>query len=112
MQDYERRMIEQVHSWREIASEVPYLKFPASWEVRITPPFGSVDARFRVRKGKAQVSVYLDWYGNAGAVDKPYWEIYPLDGDCGRYYLNETAELLAGIAKSIRQQNKVTKDPT
>jgi len=109
--NYEREVYEQTTKWRGRAQEVPYLKFPESWEVRITPPFGRADARFSVKSGKATVSVYLDFDGNLGYMDQPYWEIHPLDGDCARYYLNETDDLLAGIAQSIEQQN-ATKDPT
>lgn len=105
MKDYEREIVDQVMGWREKAREVPYLKFPADWEVRVTPPFGRADARFSVKCGEATVSVYLDFDGNLGYMDRSYWEIHPIDGDCARYYLHETDELLAGIARSIHQQN-------
>lgn len=106
MADYERRIIDQVNGWRAKASDVPYLRFPADWEIKVTPPFAGADARFTVRCGEATVSVYLDFDGNLGCMERPYWEIYPLDGDCARYYLYETDELLQGIALSIRQQNE------
>jgi hypothetical protein len=41
-------------------------------------------------------------------MDEPYWEIHPLGGDVGRFLLNETDELLAGIAESIREQTRPT----
>ncbi len=101
---YERRILEQTMAWRQRAQLVPFMKFPADWEIRMTPPFAGADARFQVRKGKASVSVYLDFDGNLGAMDEPYWEIHPLGDDCARYLLNETDDLLAGIAESIREQ--------
>lgn len=97
---------EYARNWRQRSGDVPFLKFPPSWEVAIVPPFCGADARFFVRKGKAKVSVYLDFDGRLGCMDTPYWEIYPINGGLARYLLHETAELLAGIARSIRQQNR------
>lgn len=104
MADYKDRVFEQVRGWPEKAREVPFIKFPADWEIRMTPPFAGADARFAVRKDGAFVSAYLDFDSNLGCMDDPYWEIHPIDGDCARYLLHETDDLLAGIALSIKQQ--------
>lgn len=106
MSDYAQEVLEQTNSWRQKANDVPFLAFPSDWQIRITPPFGRADARFSVRKGAANVSVYLDFDGNLGCMDRPYWEVHPIGGDCARYYLYETDELIAGIAESIRQQEQ------
>lgn len=87
--------------WRE---EIPFIKFPSDWEIKIAPPSVGAVIRFQVRKGNAWVSVYLDCYGHLGAVSHPYWEVYPYDGDCFRCYMNNTDELLKAIAKSIKEQ--------
>jgi hypothetical protein len=101
-----RANVERAAQWRERAKLVPFLQFDPSWEIAVIPPFAEADARFLVRKGEAKVSVYLDFDANLGAMDEPYWEIHPLDGDVGRFLLNETAELIAGIAQSIREQEQ------
>jgi len=106
MHDYQQDRIKQMDGWLKRAGEVPYLKFPPSWTIAVIPPFTGADARFFVRKGRAHVSVYLDFDGRLGAMDEPYWEVYPVNGDCHRSLLNETDDLLAAIAKSIRQQNR------
>lgn len=97
--------MEQERKWRERSQMVPGLSFDPSWSVRIIPPFAGADARFVVKSGKAEVSIYLDFDDRLGCVGQPYWEIYPMDGDCARYMIGETTELLDGIAESIRQQN-------
>jgi hypothetical protein len=96
--------VEARAKWRERSALIPYLQFPQHWEVAVIPPYAGADARFLVRCGNAKVSVYLDFDGNLGAMDEPYWEIYPLDGDACRYLLNETNALLEGIAMSIQEQ--------
>lgn len=95
----------QSKNWRDYAFRMPYLKFDPDWEVAITPPFGNADARFRVKKGNAVVSIYCDFDSNLGCMDEPYWEIHPIDGDCARYMLHDTEDLMQGIRSSIKQQN-------
>lgn len=106
MHDYERKRLDQINTWRERVRDVPFVKFDPEWEVAVIPPFGGVDARFLVKFGKAGVSVYLDFYNNAGYMPGPYWEVYPHDGDCFRAMLTEPDELLRGIRESIEQQSK------
>ena len=91
--------------FHEDMNSIPYISFPVDWEIAIIPPFGGATARFRAKlKGKEEcVSVYLDCHSRLGAMDEPYWEIYPSDkGDCERFYLNEVSELLDGISRSFK----------
>lgn len=81
--------------------EIPYLSFPADWQVKIIPGFAGAVIRFCVSKGDKSVSVYLDCYGILGSVSKPYWEIYPYRDDVGRFYMEETEELLKAIEESL-----------
>ena len=97
---YEKQM-----DFRKWADEIPFLKFPEKWEIQISPPWGGAVVRFRIKCGKAHVSIYLDCYENLGYVGQPYWEIYPYSGDTYRCFLNETDELLKAISESIEQQN-------
>ncbi len=94
----ERFKIEEQDQWRESIEKIPFLKFPADWQVQVIPPFAGAMARFRVRlpSGKEK-SVYLDFYDRLGYCGFPYWEVYPYDGDVGRCAINETEELLRVI---------------
>jgi hypothetical protein len=69
------------------------------------PPFGAAVARFLVRRGKAEVSVYLDWYEALGFFGAPHWEIYPdTDDNNMRFALHDTAGLTAAIVASLDKQ--------
>jgi len=84
--------------------EIPYLRFHPSWKVKITPPFAGAVIRFRVLKGNAEASVYLDCYDQLGCYGSPYWEIYPVDGDVWRCPMNDTKELMEKINQSLSEQ--------
>lgn len=100
-----RSRVESTEEWHTIAQSIPYLKFPAHWEVRIIPPFGGATARFTVRYEDKTVSIYLDHYSRLGCMDYPYWEIYPAaGGDTDRFAMENTAELIAAIDESLGWQ--------
>ena len=87
--------------------EIPFIKFPASWEVKIIPPFGGAVVRFRVRntRGK-EISVYLDCYDTLGCYGSPYWEIFPAaDDDIARYAMNDIDGLLKGLKAAMRRRS-------
>jgi hypothetical protein len=98
--------IEEEYEWAKWASEIPYIKFPSSWEIKVIPPFGRAVSRFLVKKGNASVSVYLDCYNALGSYGSPYWEIYPHDDDVYRCGMKEVGSLLKAIKESIKQQNE------
>ncbi len=90
---------------RKIGNEIPAIRFPEQWEIRITPPFLGATIRFRVLCDGAEVSVYLDYYEMLGTCNEPYWEIYPADGgDVKRYRKDNIDGLLKGIWDSIKYQ--------
>jgi hypothetical protein len=98
--------IEKHYEWRKWTGEIPFLQFPSDWEVKVIPPFGGAIVRFMIRKENANVSVYLDCYGELGAVNEPYWEAFPsIDGDVHRSLMSETDDLLEAISISIEDQN-------
>lgn len=110
----ERHAVETHYEWSKWQTDVPYLTFREDWKVRVIPPFGGAVVRFLVRRDDTPegevVSVYLDCYGELGAMDRPYWEIYPAeDGDTDRFYMAETDELLAGIAASLDAMAEVSR---
>lgn len=91
--------MEKEFEWRKWAKEIPFIKFPADWEIAIIPPFTGAIVRFLVntplRKG---VSIYLDCYGMLGACYEPYWEVYPdKEGDNSRFKINDIEGLLKCI---------------
>jgi hypothetical protein len=101
-----RPQLERRENWRTIAGEMPYLRFPRDWEVAVVPPFGGAVARFWVRKGAAQVSVYADYYERLGCWSEPHWEIYPsAEDDNERFSIaTESDEMLKAITKSLAKQ--------
>lgn len=87
---------------RKWALEIPGIKFPAHWEVKITPPFAGAVVRFRVSRGDGRcVSVYLDCYDILGFQEEPYWEVFPYEDDTFRCPMNDVDALLAAIQKSL-----------
>lgn len=95
---------ERIMEYDKWVKEIPFIKFDNDWEVKVIPPFATAVARFQVQKGKAFVSVYLDCYDNLGIFGKPYWEVYPHEGDVYRCEMNNTEELLKAIRESIAEQ--------
>lgn len=94
--------------WPKWADELPYLDFHKDWLVRAVPPFTTGIIRYHIKHKKkpaAHVSIYFDAYDRAGSMDmKPYWEIFPHNGDCFRCYMHETDELIAAIKQSFKEQ--------
>lgn len=93
--------------------QIPWIHWPQEWAVRAIPPFGGQLIRYSIKQDDAFVSIYFDSLCVAGAMQAPYWEIYPVpyvddDGvaheDVGRYMLGEEDEMLAGIRESIDHQ--------
>ena len=92
---------------RKWSTEIPDLNFDPFWLVRVVPPFGGAVIRFYVRNpfNNKFVSVYLDCYGHLGAVEEPYWEIYPnKDGETSRFLLYDTENLLKEIRESLNRE--------
>lgn len=99
--------------WQKWSKEIPYLKFPAQWEVKIMPPFAAAIVRFGVKTCNGdRVSVYLDCYNHLGCfvaddgTPLPYWEVYPAsNGDTARFAMNDTSGLIAEIERAINAKN-------
>ena len=87
--------------------EIPYIRFPAAWEVQIIPPFRGAVVRFKVRNARGrEISVYLDCYDTLGCYGSPYWEIFPAaDNDIARYAMNDIDGLLKGLKAAMRRQS-------
>lgn len=101
-----RYEVEDAEQWREWIGKIPFLSFPASWEVRVMPPFGGAMIRFTAKRGDASVSVYLDVFGRLGYMPGPYWEIYPYEDDTWRCAMEGTEELISAIEKALTEQEQ------
>ena len=95
--------MEEEFKWHERSKLIPFLSFPAGWEVKVIPPHTGAIIRFRIRRAytKEEVSVYLDFDSMLGACDQPYWEVHPYMGDVGRCDLKDTEELIKMIEAGL-----------
>ncbi len=106
-----RYKIEIEQRWEEEIAHIPFIKFPADWEIQITPPFRDAVVRFRVRLPSGmEKSVYLDSRQSLGIWSGPYWEVYPVQDDdiarCDRDDIKTLLELIAyeeEAPKSIKE---------
>lgn len=105
-----RLEIERLCEWEKLATEIPYISFPADWEIRIVPPLRGVVVRFQVRqksKPYSPVSVVLhEAVSFGGMTEKPYWEVYPLTSNTDeeafeRIALNDVQDLLSAIQEAF-----------
>lgn len=85
---------------------VPWIRFPADWEVQIVFPFCGAAVRFLVRRGNRQVSIYGDYFDCLGSQGEPYWEVYPVGDDVGRCAISDVRELLNMIRKALEGSRK------
>lgn len=99
--------------WKEWLDKIPYLKFKEDWLVKIDFPFYGAMIRFSVKKkiDGESVSVYLDCNNFLGSISsdlppKPYWEIYPHDGDTLRVPMEDVDVLMRGIEDALDQLEK------
>lgn len=91
---------DEVMESRKWMQEIPYIKFPEHWKVKITPPYAGAVIRFRVivDEKNEDVSIYLDCYDRLGYFGEPYWEVYPYKNDVGRCAMSDIATLIEMIA--------------
>lgn len=93
------------------ANTLPYLQFPACWQIKIIPPFDGVIIRFKVKKATTppnkNISIYFDGYNNLGCVGEPYWEIYAdVEGQTSRFALGQEEEMFLEIEKALEELEK------
>lgn len=96
--------VENIQEYKKWEKLIPFIKFPADWEIKIIPPFGGAVLRFVVRRGENIVSVYLDCYDRLGSYGEPYWEIYPCKPDTYRCPMNEVDDLLEAIDYGLKNR--------
>lgn len=94
--------------WGKYCKEIPVIKFPPHWKVRIVPPFMGAMIRFNVSTDntKEEISVYLDCHDILGCFGEPYWEVYPFNDDVGRTAMANTDELIKMVEMSLSKEAK------
>jgi len=87
---------------------IPAIPMKDGWMIQPSPNFAGSIARFRVTTkelgASKSVSIYFDAYDRLGWVGQPYWELYPIDGDTGRYLIGDEQELSDAIEKALKQR--------
>lgn len=99
-----RQAVETKYEWKRWCKELPFINFPADWEVKIIPPFSGAITRFIIRhkeRPNKTVSVYFDGYAELGVMNQPYFEAYPIGPDVGRYYMDEVELMLKEIEEEL-----------
>ncbi len=101
--------IDSLQEYQKWAQEIPFMRFPADWEIKIIPPFCGAIVRFVIRRinEEKSISVYLDCYGTLGSLGDPYWEIHPYNGDTYKCYLNETGNLIDAIDYALGNKESI-----
>lgn len=102
---HERWRIEGDEQWREWIDHIPYISFPPDWQIKVIPPFSGAMARFWIKNGDNNISIYLDTYNRLGYWgDGPYWEVYPYRDDVGRCDMGDIPELLRMIQEALDEE--------
>ena len=94
---------ESIMEYYKWVKEIPFIKFKAHWNVKITPPFAGAVVRFRIESNGVELSVYLDCYDRLGYFGEPYWELFPHNDDVFRCKMNDTESLLKAISESLKE---------
>lgn len=90
-------ILERFFEWRKWMTEIPFIKWPADWEVKAVPPMAGAIIRYHVKTPKTGdnfFSIYLDCYEELGIFGGPYWEVYPVDGDTARFAMADTKSMI------------------
>ncbi len=98
--------LEARDEWRKWLQEIPFIPFKDTWQIQVIPPFGNAIARFKVRSTvnyETSCSIYLDCYDKLGSYGKPYWEIFPVEGDTRRCDMNDVESLVMYIGQALNE---------
>jgi hypothetical protein len=95
--------------WRK---EIPFIELPEGYLFKPIPNFTGSVVRFLAKKKgeEKEVSIYLDCYDELGLVGQPYWEVYPVDGDTARFYMDEVDKLSQTIVEALNESEDTKRD--
>lgn len=101
-----QKTLSDEYEYPKWAKEIPFIELPEGYMFKPIPNFSGSVVRFLAKKkgeGK-EVSIYLDCYDELGLVGQPYWEVYPVDGDTARFYMEEVDELSKTIVEALNER--------
>ena len=107
-----QKTLSDEYEYPKWAKEIPFIELPEGYMFKPIPNFSGSVVRFLAKKkgeGK-EVSIYLDCYDELGLVGQPYWEVYPVDGDTARFYMEEVDELSKTIVKALNERKDTNRD--
>lgn len=98
--------LEQALDYRRWMEELPFMEIPSGFKIKVVPPWHGAVIRFWIQKVGAVdnqdcVSVYFDSRNVLGSMSQPYWEAYPIDDDCQRYFVGEEEKMMSDIIKEL-----------
>jgi len=86
------------------ALEIPFIRFPMHWQVRILPPFIGAVVRFEVKYKDILVRVALDCYGLLEYSELPQcWSITSMYSDIQTCAMEDTEELIKLIEQTFNK---------
>ena len=97
--------VEREFEWMKWYKEIPPIRFPADWNIKIIPPAVCGIVRFWIVDPDTTrsfiASVYLDCYDLLGFCRRPYWEAYPYKGDVFRCGMEKVDLLLEALHEIV-----------
>lgn len=95
---FKRIALEKEQGWDKSNINIPFISFPSDWQIKIMMPTANATIRLVVKLPDGRTkSVYFDDKNALGSMDKPYFEVYPVERDVERFYADEIEGLLAAI---------------
>lgn len=95
-----------IGDWNSMYTKIPYFSLPEGWSICIFPPFGGADARFMLKKGSVEISIFLDCRESLGYhKDGAYYEIL---GDTHYRIPLAEAERIPKICEAILELEEAT----
>jgi hypothetical protein len=100
-----RKEVEAEQGWVEEADTIPFIQFPADWQIKIMPPYYDVVIRYKIKLPSGVVkSVFLDSrcslsdHFDQNGRPLSYWEVFPVGkkyGQCGKLDVDMLIKLIS-----------------
>ena len=105
-------LIRKEYEYKKWMDEIPFVELPEGYLFKPIPNFCGSVVRFLAKKKDSDktVSIYLDCYDTLGLVGQPYWEVFPVDGDTVRFYIDEVDKLSQAIVEALNEEQNTKRD--